>query len=115
MDRRSLDAIAHPARREVIDLLAEQGTASVTSMLMRTRLSPSALSQHLRVLKDAGLVRDERTGNTAVYILTPEPLVEIVDWMLRFQRTWSSYLDALGTYLDSTTTPARPSTKSRRK
>jgi DNA-binding transcriptional ArsR family regulator len=93
-------AIAHPVRREILEALAEADSVPVADLQVRTGLSASALSQHLAVLRSAGLVQDEKQGRKVSYRLTPEPLLEVISWMLRFQETWASRLDALGRYLD---------------
>lgn len=101
-------AIAHPARRDILEHLAEVEVSPVFSLQTRAGLRPSALSQHLRVLKDAGLVADERQGRNVRYRLTPEPLFEVLEWMLAFHETWRSRLDALGRHLDHLDRPGSP-------
>ncbi len=92
-------AIAHPARRQILDALA-QGEQSVKRLAAPFDLSRPAVSQHLRILLNAGLVREQRAGRERRYRLQPEPLAEVRDWLRTYERFWRGRLDALGDYLD---------------
>lgn len=96
-------AIADPTRRAILDLLRE-GEKTVSAMLeaMRRayRLTQSAFSQHLAVLKRAGLVASRKEGRMRVYSFRPQPLTEVVDWIAAYDRFWTEKLDKLGKYLD---------------
>ncbi len=81
-------------------MLSESESVPVAELQQACGLGASALSQHLRVLKDAALVADERRGRRVIYRLSPEPLLEIVDWMLKFAAVWEKRLDALGGFLE---------------
>ena len=72
-------AIAHPVRREIIGLLAIE-SRSVKDLTAEFEMSQSAVSQHLKELKDADLVTSERIGVEQHYRLTPEPLQHIMRW-----------------------------------
>ena len=67
-------AIADPTRRAVLDLLIARGEESVSALAAPFRMSLPAVSRHLRVLKEAGLVTERRSGKQRLYRLTPEPL-----------------------------------------
>lgn len=73
-------AISEPTRRQILDLLADRERA-VKELVSRFRMSQPALSQHLRVLRDAGLVRVRRQGRMRVYSADPTPLREVSDWV----------------------------------
>ena len=92
-------AIADPTRRGLLDLL-RNGERSVGALAGEFSLSQPAISQHLRVLKDVGLVREERQGRHRVYQLRPRPLREVLDWVSCYERFWAHKLDALEAYLD---------------
>ena len=92
-------AIAHPARRRILDALA-QGEQSVKRLAEPFDLSRPAVSQHLRVLLDVGLVREQRAGRERRYCLRAEPLAEVRDWLRTYERFWRDRLNALGEYLD---------------
>jgi DNA-binding transcriptional ArsR family regulator len=87
-------AIAHPVRRRILDLLAE-GDGPVHAIASQFDVSRPAISQHLRVLLDAGLVAEQRHGRERRYRLVPEELAEIYDWLAHYQRFWKGRLQRL--------------------
>ena len=91
-------AVAHPARRKILEFL-ENGEQPVSELTRGFYASAPALSQHLKVLKDAGLVGERREGRQRIYHLTPEPLQEISAWVLKHQAHWEGKLASLGHYL----------------
>lgn len=84
----ALAALGDPTRRALFELLADH-PSSVGELARLTPVSRPAVSQHLRVLKDAGLVLDEKEGTRHVYRLDPEGLAFLRDYIDRF---WSSAL-----------------------
>lgn len=92
-------AIADPNRRIVLDLLM-RGDQTVGAILARVELTQPALSQHLKVLRDVGLVRQRRNGRERIYSLNPKPLREISDWVRHYEAFWAKKLTALGEHLD---------------
>ncbi|HBS29333.1 MAG TPA: transcriptional regulator [Phycisphaerales bacterium] len=92
-------ALAAPARRRVIDLLA-QGPQTVNELLPQFDMSQPALSQHLKILRDAGLVAADQRGRHRHYRLIGHRLREVRDWAARYERFWTSRLDALGRVLE---------------
>ncbi|WP_306364184.1 metalloregulator ArsR/SmtB family transcription factor [Nocardia sp. CC227C] len=109
-------AIADPVRREILRLLrAEQLTAG--AIASRFPISRPAVSRHLRVLRESGLVHDELVGRERYYNLDPAPLREIADWIAEFAaaESWERRLDALETevfrtWRDRRSRPAEPGT-----
>jgi DNA-binding transcriptional ArsR family regulator len=103
-DRRTADqlymAIAHPARRQILELLLERSEVSAGELHAHFRTTPSATSQHLRVLREAALVAERREGRSILYRLTPEPLLEVAAWMQAFARSWQGRLDRLDDVLN---------------
>jgi len=93
-------AIAHPIRRQILDMLVA-GERPVRSIAQPFAASRPAISQHLRILLDAGLVTEQRDGRERRYRLRPERLREVEDWLQQYQQFWSQKLDTLGTYLDA--------------
>ncbi|MCM6776675.1 metalloregulator ArsR/SmtB family transcription factor [Nocardia sp. CDC159] len=75
------------------------GRLTVGAIASRFAISRPAISRHLRVLRDSGLVRDELVGRHRYYRLDPEPLREIATWLAQFERAdaWERHLDALET------------------
>jgi DNA-binding transcriptional ArsR family regulator len=86
-------AIAHPVRRRILDLLAEEDRP-VNAIARQFNVSRPAISQHLRVLLDAGLVAEQRRGRERRYRLVPEELAAIYDWLAHYQRFWTSRLQS---------------------
>jgi DNA-binding transcriptional ArsR family regulator len=76
-------AIADPTRRRILDILAAEGTRPVNELSRRFAMSQPAVSQHLRVLRGAGLVRVRRQGRLRVYSVDPEPLRDVYHWARR--------------------------------
>jgi DNA-binding transcriptional ArsR family regulator len=74
---------------------------SVAELVAPFEMSQPAVSRHLRVLSDAGLVRARRDGRQRFYRLHAASLKEAFDWLERYARFWNQKLDALGTYLDN--------------
>jgi DNA-binding transcriptional ArsR family regulator len=87
-------AISHPARRRMLDLLAE-AECSVSAIAGHFETSRPAVSQHLRVLLDAGLVTEQRHGRERRYRLVPERLSPVRDWLAHYERFWDDRLQRL--------------------
>ncbi|WP_425615796.1 ArsR/SmtB family transcription factor [Anatilimnocola sp. NA78] len=84
-------AISHPARRQMLDLLA-QSDHSVNAMAGHFQMSRPAVSQHLRVLLQAGLVTEQRHGRERRYHFVPERLSTVRDWLAQYERFWDARL-----------------------
>lgn len=91
-------AIAHPARRKLLELL-EKDELPVAELAKDFHATAPALSQHLTVLKKAGLVEERREGRQRLYRLTPAPLKEVDDWVSSHKAYWVVKMAALGDYL----------------
>ena len=92
----SLAALADPIRREVVDLLAG-GELAAGELADRFPVSRPAISRHLRVLREAGLVQVRTEGRNRFYALDPSPLRELDTWLDRYRDLWAQRLDALDT------------------
>ena len=86
-DESAFRAAAHPARRRVLDMLRERDRP-VAEIAAAFRLSRPAVSQHLRILRTAGLIRQRRDGRARVYSLEPLRLRSIAQWIEPYQRHW---------------------------
>ena len=84
-------AISHPARRRMLDLLAD-GARPVNAIAGQFEISRPAVSQHLRVLLEAGLVTEQRHGRERRYRLAPERLGPVRDWIAHYERFWDDHL-----------------------
>lgn len=93
-------AIADPTRRRLLDMLCA-GERPAGELARPFRMSQPALSQHLRILREVGLVRQRKAGRERIYRLDPIPLHSVAEWMMRYERFWRERLEALGKYLDS--------------
>ncbi|MEU6644304.1 metalloregulator ArsR/SmtB family transcription factor [Saccharomonospora sp. NPDC046836] len=91
-------AIADPVRREILILLRETGRTA-GEIAAHFDISRPAISRHLRVLREAGLVRAEPSGRERFYVLDPAPLAELAGWLAQFDSSggWEQRLDALET------------------
>jgi DNA-binding transcriptional ArsR family regulator len=87
-------ALANPVRRELLEILAAQ-ELSAGELSNRFALSRPAVAEHLKVLRDAGLVADEPQGRRRIYRLTAEPLAELEQWLNPFEKFWRARLAAL--------------------
>ena len=94
-------AISAPVRREMLSLLSGRELA-VSSLAESFDMTLGAVSQHLGVLRDAGLVSVRRDGKQRFYRLDPTPLRSVAEWVDRYGPFWSEKLDSLGDYLDET-------------
>jgi DNA-binding transcriptional ArsR family regulator len=92
-------AIAHPLRRSLLDDLS-QGGMSVNRLAQRYDVSRPAISQHLRILLEAGLVDGTRDGRHNKYVLRAERLAQVYEWLRKYERFWSERMSDLGKYLD---------------
>src|SRR3954471_13301632 len=99
-------ALADPNRRAVLPLLRERPRA-VGELVGELRLTQPATSKHLRVLREAGLVRVEPDAQRRIYALDPGPLAELDGWMAHYRVLWNDRLDGLGRHHDTTTDETR--------
>ncbi len=101
--KRSADifyAIADTNRRKLLDLLAE-GEKPVQELVAHFDISFAAVSQHLRILYQVGLVARRPVGRQRLYRARPERLQEVHEWTARYQHFWQTHLQKLGAYLDA--------------
>ena len=89
-------ALADPTRRRIVELLAD-GERDVADLGSHFDVSQPAISRHLRVLRDSGLVRVRPQAQRRLYSLEPAPLAELDEWLDRYRSFWAQRLDALET------------------
>ncbi|MEV5611557.1 metalloregulator ArsR/SmtB family transcription factor [Streptomyces sp. NPDC052225] len=94
-------ALANGTRREVLRLLREAGPQPVQAIADRFDMARPSLSEHLKVLREAGLVSEERAGRQRIYRLEAAPLADVQDWLHPYERFWRQKLMGLGDVLDS--------------
>ncbi len=90
----SFAAIADPTRREIVELLAT-GAKDAGTIAGHFPISKPAISRHLGVLRDGGIVDVRRDAQRRIYSLRQEGLLEVGQWLARYQTHWSERLDAL--------------------
>jgi DNA-binding transcriptional ArsR family regulator len=98
----AFDVLGDPVRRRILELLAggEQAAGTVSEVIRAEfGISPPAVSQHLRVLRESGFVTVRPDGTRRLYTVEPAPLQEVDIWLERFRRFWTQHLDALATEL----------------
>ena len=88
-------ALAEPTRRNIIEMLARRGQLSATAIYDKFHLSPPAISQHLRVLREAKLVQMEKRGQQRIYQLNPDAMLELEEWARHMAQLWNQRFDAL--------------------
>jgi DNA-binding transcriptional ArsR family regulator len=94
-------ALADPTRRHILELLATNGELSATAIYEQFPVSPQAISQHLKVLREAHLVEMEKRAQKHVYRLNPQTLSQFEAWVQQMQQRWSERFDTLDTVLES--------------
>lgn len=98
-------AVAEPTRRAILDLLAEGERPAGEIVAAFPDLTQPAVSRHLRVLLDVGLVAVRPDAQRRIYGLRPERLAELDVWLARYRRFWNDRLDALGRHLAEPPSP----------
>jgi DNA-binding transcriptional ArsR family regulator len=92
----ALGALAEPSRRAIFERLARQ-PASVGEIAAAMPVTRSAVSQHLRVLKEAGLVSETPDGNRRIYRIDPGGIAAVRDWL---DQVWAGSLEAFADFAD---------------
>ncbi len=93
-------ALADPTRRNILELLASRGELPATAIYVQFPLSPQAVSQHLKVLREANLVEMEKRAQKHVYRLNPQMLSQFEEWVLQMKQRWSESFDTLDAVLE---------------
>jgi DNA-binding transcriptional ArsR family regulator len=108
------EALAEPKRRAMLDLLLPGERPAGDLVAAFPELTQPAVSRHLRVLRDAGLVRVRPEAQRRLYSLRPDRFAELEQWLERYRQYWSRHLDALERHLDGVHTPATTRSKEKR-
>jgi DNA-binding transcriptional ArsR family regulator len=95
----ALQVLAEPRRLEILDVL-RGGERPVGELVARLGVSQPAVSKHLRVLRDAGLVEARADAQRRLYRIRPEPLAELDEWLASYRELWTTHLDRLEDHLD---------------
>jgi DNA-binding transcriptional ArsR family regulator len=95
----TFDVLAEPSRRKILDLL-RRDELPVGDLVDATSLSQPAVSKHLRILREAGLVESRNDAQRRIYRVRPEPLQVIDEWLAPYREMWGSSLNALERHLE---------------
>ena len=93
-------AVADPTRRQMIRLLADQ-ELPIAAIARRFPISRTAVNKHLHILSDAGLLSRRKVGRETRYMLQPEPLAELQQWVSFYEHYWEERLEALKKYVET--------------
>lgn len=88
-------ALAEPTRRNIVEMLAQQGELSASDISSRFSSSAPAISQHLKVLREAGVVQMEKRAQQRIYQINPERIMEMEMWASEMRKIWNQRFDAL--------------------
>ncbi|MGO8863271.1 MAG: ArsR/SmtB family transcription factor [Acidimicrobiales bacterium] len=94
----ALEVLAEPHRRAILELLRD-GERPVGELVDRLGVSQPAVSKHLRVLKEAGLVESRAEAQRRLYRISPAPLEALDDWLQPYRRFWTGHLNQLESHL----------------
>jgi DNA-binding transcriptional ArsR family regulator len=87
--------LADPTRRAMFERIAREGEIAATSLVKGSKVSQPAVSQHLRALREAGLVSERREGRHIHYRVAPKGLVPLIDWLGHYQTFWRERFENL--------------------
>ena len=93
-------ALSDPTRRSIIEMLAKKGELSATDIYDQFQTSHPAISQHLKILREAKLVLVERRAQQRIYRINPDAMLELEEWAQHVMCLWSQRFDALDALLE---------------
>lgn len=93
-------ALAEPTRLRIIDMLAQRGALSASDISAMFSSSAPAISQHLRVLREAGLVTVHKRAQQRIYYLEPSSMTEVQEWIESRLAKWNARLDSMESYIN---------------
>lgn len=95
----SFNAIADKNRRKIIEILANDGELSVQEIKKEFSISAPAISQHLKVLKNANLIKVKKKAQRRLYSIDENGIIQIATWLDKVRIKWEKRLDRLDSYL----------------
>ena len=98
---RTFAALSHPTRRAILTRLATEGSASVSDLAEPFDVSLMAISKHVKVMEEAGLIRREKDGRVQRCSFDPGSIGVASDWIEKHRAYWTQQLDSLAAYLES--------------
>lgn len=100
MRRDVFQAIADPVRRDIINLLAQE-PLTINSIADNFSISRPAVSKHLKILQECGVVAIRKEGRLRYCDIQPDQLSEVAAWIEQYRKLWESKLDSFETYLNT--------------
>jgi DNA-binding transcriptional ArsR family regulator len=91
----AFSVLAEPRRRRVVEILVHRGRLSASEICDEFDVTPQAISQHLRVLREADVIRMEKSAQRRLYAFNPRSMNQIQAWAAEMTKTWNSRLDRL--------------------
>ena len=88
-------ALGDPNRRRIVELLANHGPLTATEISEKFSVSPSAISQHLKILREAGLIQMKKKAQKRIYAIDSAAVHEMENWAKRLTARWEQRFDAL--------------------
>ncbi len=88
-------ALADPRRRTIVELIASKGELTAGEICKSFDITPQAISQHLNVLRESGLLKVEKLAQRRIYSIDPGPILELDRWARETTRQWDERFDAL--------------------
>ncbi|MBF6357040.1 winged helix-turn-helix transcriptional regulator [Nocardia higoensis] len=92
-------ALANPTRRDILDELLD-GERTVGELAGKFEMARPSVSEHLRALRETGLVEERQVGRHRFYRVTGAPMAELIDWLTPYERFWRDRMTALGGVLE---------------
>jgi DNA-binding transcriptional ArsR family regulator len=105
--QRLLYALSEPTRRSIVEMLATNGQLTATQISNNFTVSPQAISQHLRVLRDADVVHVEKQAQQRIYKMNPNAMEELSEWAAKLKNQWEERFEALDKVLKAEKERAR--------
>ncbi len=93
-------ALAEPTRRNIIEMLAASGKLSASDICDKFQVSPPAISQHLKVLREAKLVQIEKRAQQRIYQIDPAGILQLEEWTRQMKQLWDKRFNALDKLLE---------------
>ena len=91
----AFSVLAEPRRRRVVEILAHRGRLSASQICDEFDVTPQAISQHLRVLREANVLRMEKRAQRRLYTINPQSMDQIQSWATAMTKSWNRRLDRL--------------------
>ncbi len=91
----TFSALADPTRRHIVELIASGGQLSATDISDKFKISPPAISQHLKVLREARLIDMEKRAQQRIYRINPGAIDELEDWVHKMKKLWNERFSRL--------------------